>query len=390
VQEAPAPGRAALESDRLTRSRAADGVTLFLCGDVMLGRGIDQILPHPGNPRLHESYMRSAIGYVELAERATGPIGRRVDYAYVWGDTLAECAQTGAQVRIVNLETAVTTSDDAWPGKGIHYRMHPANVPCLVAGSIDCCALANNHVLDWGYRGLDETLTALHAQHIRTAGAGRTADGAAAPAVIEVDAGRVLVFAFGTDSAGVSRSWAATAVRGGVNHLEDLSSRSAERVARHVERHKRDRDVVIASIHWGGNWGYAVDDAQRSFAHALVDIAHVDLVHGHSSHHPRGLEVYRGHLVLYGCGDYLNDYEGIGGHEAYRGDLALAYFPAVDVTSGRLLRATLVPMQIRHMRTTRAPTEDVRWLEKMLNREGARFGTRVTPQADDRLSLAWS
>jgi poly-gamma-glutamate synthesis protein (capsule biosynthesis protein) len=40
---------------------------LFLCGDVMTGRGIDQILPHPGDPQLHESYVKFSIEYAELA-----------------------------------------------------------------------------------------------------------------------------------------------------------------------------------------------------------------------------------------------------------------------------------------------------------------------------------
>ena len=54
----------------------------------MTGRGIDQVLPHPSDPRIYEPYMRSALGYVELAERVTGPIPRPVDYAYIWGDAL--------------------------------------------------------------------------------------------------------------------------------------------------------------------------------------------------------------------------------------------------------------------------------------------------------------
>jgi hypothetical protein len=107
------------------------GVTLFLCGDVMTGRGIDQILPHPGKPQIFEPYMRSAAGYVELAERATGPIRRPVEFTYIWGDALAELERVRPNVRIINLETAVTASEDARPDKGIHYRMHPANISCL-------------------------------------------------------------------------------------------------------------------------------------------------------------------------------------------------------------------------------------------------------------------
>ena len=122
--------------------------TLFLYGDVMTGRGIDQILPHPSQPQLFEPYVRSALGYVELAEEKGGPLPRSVDFAYVWGDALRELDRLRPHARIVNLETAVTVAEDAWPGKGIHYRMHPGNVGCLSAAAIDCCVLANNHVLD--------------------------------------------------------------------------------------------------------------------------------------------------------------------------------------------------------------------------------------------------
>ena len=85
----------------------------------MTGRGIDQILPYPSAPQLYEPYVDSALEYVALAEHAGGPVARPVEPAYVWGDALAELARAQPQARIVNLETAVTTSEDAWPAKGI-------------------------------------------------------------------------------------------------------------------------------------------------------------------------------------------------------------------------------------------------------------------------------
>lgn len=127
----------------------ANAVSIFLCGDVMTGRGVDQVLPHPGNPHLSEPYMSSAGEYVKLAEAANGPIPRPVDFSYIWGDAIAEFDRIRPDVRIINLETAVTKSEDCVP-KGINYKMNPQNVPCLTAAKIDCCALANNHVLDWG------------------------------------------------------------------------------------------------------------------------------------------------------------------------------------------------------------------------------------------------
>jgi poly-gamma-glutamate capsule biosynthesis protein CapA/YwtB (metallophosphatase superfamily) len=377
------------DEDRLHAAQTRD-ISFFLCGDVMTGRGIDQILPHPCSPRLYERYMDSAVGYVQLAERATGAIERPADFAYVWGDALAELEREKPAARIVNLETAVTRAEDAWPNKGIHYRMHPDNVPCLSAARIDCCVLANNHSLDWGYAGLGETLDRLHQAGIATAGAGRDDTEAAAPATLALaERGRLLVYGFAMPSSGVPRDWAARGGHAGVNFLGNLSAARLDEVARQIHAVKRAGDIVVASIHWGPNWGYDLDRAEHAFARQLIDAAAVDLVHGHSSHHAKAIEVYRDRAILHGCGDFLNDYEGIGGYESFRPDLSLMYFPTLDAASGRLVRMRLVPMRMRHFRLNRAAEADARWMEHMLNREGRELGTRVERQADDSLELRW-
>lgn len=366
-------------------------LTLFLCGDVMTGRGIDQILPHPVNPRLFESYVRSAKEYVALAEEASGPIDRPVEFTYVWGDALRELERLRPHARIVNLETAVTTSEAAWPAKGVHYRMHPANVPCLSALPVDCCVLANNHVMDWGAEGLLETISALSTAGIRTTGAGRNAAAAAAPAAIETAAGKsVQVYAFGLESSGVPPAWRATAQRPGVNVLEDLSDHSVDIVARAIQTHRRDDEIVVVSLHWGPNWGFDIAADERRFARSLLDRAGADLIYGHSSHHVKGIEVHRDKLILYGCGDFLNDYEGIGGYEAYRGDLSLMYFPALDARNGRLRELVMTPTCTRRFRVNRAAPEQADWLYATLNREGKNLGTAVERHADGTLRLSWT
>jgi len=366
-------------------------IRLFLCGDVMTGRGIDQIQPHPGDPRLFEPYVRSALQYLEIAERASGPIPRAVGPAYIWGDALADLDRARPDVRIVNLETAVTKTGEPWPGKGIHYRMHPANIGCLTAAQIDCCVLANNHVLDWGHDGLLETIAVLRGAGLRIAGAGRDEAEACTPAAIELpQGGRVLVFGFGSSSSGVPEEWAAARRRPGVCMLDEDDSRAVEQVARLVRAAQRPGDVVVASIHWGGNWGHGVPDEQRLLAHRLIEEAGVDLVHGHSSHHPRPIEVHLGKLILYGCGDFLNDYEGIGGYEAFRPELGFMYLPELDASDGRLLRLVLVPTRIGGFRVNRATDDERRWLLETLNREAHRVGTRLLEQQDGSLELQWT
>jgi poly-gamma-glutamate capsule biosynthesis protein CapA/YwtB (metallophosphatase superfamily) len=381
------PGLEEVSTDMRSMERA---ITLFLCGDVMTGRGIDQAFPHPCPPDLYESYVRDARDYIALAEEVNGPIPRPVGLDYVWGDALAELERRAPDVRLINLETSITTSEAWWPDKGIHYRMSPAHVACLTAARIDCCALANNHVLDWGYEGLRETLTTLWGAGLATAGAGAHLEEARAPAVLGVQGkGRVLVFSFGTESSGIPPEWAAGVDKPGVELLADLTPATARRIGARVRAVKRAGDLVIASIHWGSNWGYGVPSEQREFARALIDEAGVDVVHGHSSHHPRGIEVYQERPILYGCGDFLNDYEGIHGYEGFRGDLTLMYFVTLEPTSGRLLSFRMTPMQVRRFRENRASSADAEWLHGVLNREGRRFGTRVTLEEDDTLTLQW-
>ena len=362
-------------------------IRLFLCGDVMTGRGIDQILPTPGNPRLHESFVSSAIGYVELAERRNGAIARPVTPAYIWGDALSELEHRHPDVRIVNLETAITTCDDAWPGKGIHYRMHPANVTCLGAAGVDCAALANNHVLDWGRSGMEETVATLQAAGIAVAGAGRDEHEAALPAALCVPhGGRVLVFALAMASAGTPSSWEATSSRSGVALLRDCSAASLGRLRDRIAEQRRCGDAVVVSIHWGPNWGYEVEPERCQFARALIDEAGVDVVHGHSSHHPIAVELHAGRPILYGCGDFINDYEGIAGHEACRPGLALMVFVDLD-SAGGTADVRLVPLMRKRFRLGYAPQADLEWLQEMLCREGNASGTHVVRSGEHELRI---
>ena len=217
-------------------------VSLFLAGDVMTGRGVDQILPHPGDDRLHENCVKSALEYVRLAELANGPIPRPVAFDYVWGAALLELDRRNPDARIINLETAVTTST-VYEAKGINYKMNPTNMPAITTAGIDCCVLANNHVLDWGRTGLIETLTVLEQAGVQQSGAGRDRAKAAFPAVLDTRKGaRVLVFAFACTSSGVPRRWAAAVGKPGVNVLPSLTVEHAKRVADDMVAARQPRD----------------------------------------------------------------------------------------------------------------------------------------------------
>ncbi len=322
-------------------------IRVFLAGDVMTGRRID----------------------ARLSELRVIDFGRGA--AEIWGDALQVLAAWAPHVRIVNLETSVTTSNDAWPNKRFRFRMHPDNVACLRHAGFDCCTLANNHTLDFGRAGLSETLDVLTRHRLVHAGAGADAASAASPACIELRGGRrVLVFSWAHPSSYTPRDWAAGANQSGINVLTDYTLDTTMAVSRRVRGSSGRDDLVVASIHWGPNWGYEVSYAQRRFARALIDHGGVDVVHGHSSHHPIGVEIYRGKPILYGCGDLINDYDHAGENAAYRPDIAALYFLSFDTSSKRITSLALVPMEITGGTLRRASPESSMWLAATLNRGG--------------------
>lgn len=329
-------------------------IRLFLAGDVMTGRRVDQALSAPG-----------ALERFEDTGNA------------IWADALKELADRVPEVRIVNLETCITTSDEAWPNKRFHFRMNPQNADCLLQANFDCCVLANNHVLDFGYDGMAETLETLSKRRIAHCGAGDNLETAVAPARLELTDGlRVLVFSWSHPSSFTPREWAAGSDRAGINLLPDYSPDTVEAIRRQIALQRQAGDLIVASLHWGPNWGYEVRYQQRRFAHALVDIAGVDVVHGHSSHHPIAVELYRGKPILYGCGDLMNDYLHTAENARYRPDLAAMYFLSIDSASKCLSRMTLVPMRIDECRLRRVSSPDAQWLCTALNCGGPAVGIR--------------
>jgi poly-gamma-glutamate synthesis protein (capsule biosynthesis protein) len=185
------------------------------------------------------------------------------------------------------------------------------------------------------------------------------------------------VYSYGSPGSGIPQTWAAKNDKSGVNFLPAFSEEQVQKLTRHISEFRKEGDIIIFSVHWGPNWGYDVPEAHRRFAHALLDKAGVDVIFGHSSHHPMGMEIYKNKLIIYGAGDFINDYEGISGHEKYRGELSLMYFPELDFATGNLVKLEMVPMQIRKLSLHKASKKDTEWLQEVLNRESRKFGLEI-------------
>jgi poly-gamma-glutamate synthesis protein (capsule biosynthesis protein) len=242
-----------------------------LMGDVMLGRLVNERLRH----------------------EAPG---------YVWGDVLPLLAL--ADVRFANLECVIADGGSPVPGKVFHFRSDAKNVACLEAARVDLVSLANNHTLDFGLGALREMLPLLDGHGILHAGGGVNATEARRPAISSRAGIRVGLIASTDNEPG----WAATENAPGIFYAPtDLADPLAQELVALVRETSRSVDILISSLHWGGNWGAAVPRDHVTVAHALVD-AGADVVFGHSAHIFRGVEVYRGKPVIYSAGDFIDDY----------------------------------------------------------------------------------
>lgn len=352
-------------------------IKIFLGGDVMTGRGIDQILIHPAEPQIYESYIQDARDYVLLAERINGKIPRFKRGDYLWSDALKELNRRQPDVSLVNLETSVTRDGSPCINKGIQYRMHPENIDAVTAAGINACSLANNHILDLGISGFHETLETLNKQSIAHAGAGHNIHQAQEPAILFIPGmpGRVLIFSMGTSSSGIPKDWGASATQSGVWLLNDLGTETLKQVKKTIESYRQPEDFCIISIHWGENWVEQIPLQHQAFAHNLIDSTGVNLIHGHSSHHPIGIELYKDTPIFYGCGDLINDYEGITSHKEFNSNLCLMYFLEFDTAILKLQQLELIPLERKKFKLNYANDKDCQWLLKALQKQSAPFDT---------------
>ena len=289
-------------------------ITVALVGDVMLGRGVNETL---------------------RSMRPEEP----------WGDVLP--ALGSADLRIANLECAITGHDRPWTRtpKVFHFRADPRAVEVLRAARIDACSLANNHTLDFEQQGLLDTLRHLEAAGIRYAGAGRAREEAARPAFLTARTNgtrRVALLAF-TDN---EPPFAAGPDRPGTNYLPvSMEPQVLRRVEAAVEQARgAGADVVVFSNHWGPNMVERPNQLFRRFARAVIDRG-ADVYYGHSAHVFQGVEIYKGKLILYDAGDFIDDYA-VG--ERLRNDRSFVF--RVSLEGRELRRLQLLPVSLQYAR----------------------------------------
>ena len=208
-----------------------------------------------------------------------------------------------ADLAIANLEAALTTGGSAVP-KEFTFRAPPEILDALMAGGVDVVSAANNHGIDFGTSGLDDTLATKRARDgvggIRVIGVGGDEDEAYAPFVADVRGQRVAVIAATQvlDS-DLIRAWTATDEQAGL-----ASAKRVDRLVEEIERTRADADTVIVFLHWGVETETCPSSSQQELARTLAD-AGADLIVGTHAHRVQSGGRLGNAFVGYGLGNFL-------------------------------------------------------------------------------------
>lgn len=190
-------------------------------------------------------------------------------------------------------------------------KADPRHAPFFAQAGFDLASLANNHAMDYGPQGLDQTISLLESQKVAYAGAGSTLQDAMRPAIrVLPDGTRVgLVSAMAFVTAGALwKITPATATTPGVNTFSFggvIGKNAQAELTTYLGNARKQCDLLIVAVHWGTERKTIPNPYQVSLGRALVD-AGADIVWGHHPHVLQGAELYRGKPILYSMGNLIS------------------------------------------------------------------------------------
>jgi poly-gamma-glutamate capsule biosynthesis protein CapA/YwtB (metallophosphatase superfamily) len=325
----------AMTSKKNTTDIQSSALIIGFAGDTMLGRSVSEVL-------------------------MTMPAAVRSRYP--WGNILPILQHN--DLNIINLETTLTTSTKMRP-KVFNFKADPAIVEALKIANISVVNVANNHILDFDYEGLLETLTVLDDGGIAHVGAGLNAAHARKPVILNKKGIAIGIIGY-TDN---EPDWRAGIDHPGTNYIK---IGSIEQVRMDIKALRNQVDVVVVSIHWGPNKQERPSQEFINFAHAMID-AGVDIIHGHSAHSVQGIEIYNNRLIMYDTGDFVDDYMV---YKDLRNDLGFLFEVTLDKNGP--LYVSLIPTKIADAQVNRANGADKKHIEERMQMLCAEFGTQIS------------
>lgn len=281
-----------------------------------------------------EKVTLSAVGDIMLAGSGAATFARD-GFQYPFAATSQELRR--ADISIGNLEAPLSSGGNEFAGKKFRFRVNPKAAGALKRAGFSVLTLANNHIMDFGARGLRETLASLDRQNISYAGAGEDIEAARKPALLERNGKKVAFLSYSLTQpveffAGEKRAGAAP---GYSRYFQE-----------DIRKARSSADYVVVSFHWGAERAVYPKSYQTEAARRAVD-AGADLVIGHHPHVLQGVERYRGGLILYSLGNFA--FGSLSRH-------AETSVMARIVLDGGVREVELIPLNVRNTEVRFQPT----------------------------------
>ena len=279
-----------------------------------------------GPPVQAQTIRLSAVGDIMLGGTAGPEVAR---YGYDYPFLFVRGLFTGSDIVFGNLEGPLTKRGTRETEKTYVFRSPPAKVaPALKRAGFNIVSLANNHTMDYGPVGLEDTIDALKANRIAHAGAGANLAEARRPAVFHVGSSTVALLAY---SVTLPENFYAGKESPGTAFAHESQVRAD------IERARRFADIVIVSFHWGQEGTTVLRDYQVRLAHAAVDAGAAAVI-GHHPHILQAVERYRNAVILYSLGNFV-----FGSYSKTARDSVVAQLEFVD---GRVAALRLIPINV--------------------------------------------
>lgn len=251
--------------------------TIVAVGDVVLGRGV-------GN-RLDQQ-------------------GRSFEYPF---EKVRDLLIQG-DIVFFNLETPITDSTHslyAYPNGKYILKTPTKFIESIKYAGFNMANLANNHMMDFYERGLDDTMALLDEAGIVYSGAGRNLEEARKPAMMEVKGLKTAMLGY-TDMAELVFAGEPYFEFVARENKHGVAPRKMEYILEDVGKIRDSVDLVIVSLHWGVEETFTITKEMVEFAHTLIDSG-VDIILGHHPHQFQGMEIYNGKPIIYSMGNFIMD-----------------------------------------------------------------------------------
>jgi gamma-polyglutamate biosynthesis protein CapA len=251
-----------------TSNISKSNVTLFFTGDVMLGRGVDDIL----------SDGRNVFQNVE-------PLFQNSDGV------------------IINLEGPFTTSISNFK-QTVPLKANPVYTHVLKDNNVVVACLANNHIMDYGGKGLADTISSLKSSAVNYTGAGNNLEQATQPVYLNVKGRKIAVLNFMDNT--TFTGFSASEMSAATTNSSGYAPADWNIVKNRIDEAKNSSDVTVVVFHYGNEYSTSPNSYQIELSHRCIDEG-ADMVIGSHPHVIQNVESYHGKPIFYSLGNFVFD-----------------------------------------------------------------------------------